>query len=264
MLNINEFKSTVYKHDLQRPNLFLVQFGRPEIFVTDPLYFDLYCLTGNGRLVQHFCKNVSVPSFSLNMSDNKRFGIGPNVRMPVGGTYGDVSMTFMSDSELILRNFYNAWMGAIYRMSNDKLVPGEADFHQLRYKKSYQTDIAITLLKGKKEQYSSPSILGIGAKDLAQGAISVISSATQTPFIGSLFSSAFIQESNLEQSGSIVLIDAFPTSMSEISLSSEASSQISEFTVAFTYRDWYFKGPDPEKNNTEEVSSPPWWKKIFK
>jgi len=264
MLNINEFKSTVYKRDLQRPNLFLVRIGRPEIFVTDPLYRDLYCLTDDMRMIQHFCKNVSMPSFSLNMSDNKRFGIGPNVRMPVGGTYGDVSMTFMSDSELVLRNFYNAWMGAIYRMSNDKLVPGEADFHQLRYKKSYQSDITITLLKGKKEQYSSPKILGIGAKDLAQGAISVISSATQTPFIGSLFSSAFIEESNLEESGSVVLIDAFPTSMSEISLSSEASNQISEFTVAFTYRDWYSTAPASEENNTEEVSDPPWWKKIFK
>lgn len=258
MLNINEFKASVNKHDLQRPNLYLVEFGRPKVFADGSVlqnYFDLYCSTDNGRLLTHFCKNASMPSFSLNLSDNKRFGIGPNIRMPVGGTYGDVSMTFISDSEQILRMFYQYWIGAIYSFSHDRFVPGQDRFHQLRYKSSYQTDINIVLLKGKKEQYASKKFLGMGVKDLAQGAISVISAATQTPFIGSLFSSAFIKESNLEESSRVVLIDAYPTSMSEINLSSEASNVIAEFTVNFSYRDWYTTAPKKDQEASASAAT---------
>lgn len=253
MLNINEFKASVNKHDLQRPNLYVVNFGVPIVFNTNTLegYHDVFCSVDQMKLVQHFCKNVSMPSFSLNLSDNKRFGIGPNIKMPTGGTYGDVSMTFLSDSELRLRNFYQSWINAIYGMSHEKFVPGQDRFHQLRYKSSYQADISIVLLKGKKEQYSSTKILGIGAKDLAQGAISVISAATQTPFIGSLFSSAFIEESNLEVAAQVTLINAYPTSVSEIALSSEASNVVSEFTVTFSYRDWYFGAPKSAKNTND-------------
>ena len=255
MLNINQFKSSVNKHDLQRPNLFVVEFGVPRVFNTNTLegYNDVLCSVDNMRLVQHFCKNVSMPSFSLNLSDNRRFGIGPNIKMPVGGTYGDVSMTFLSDSELVLRNFYQAWMGSIYGMSHDQNVPGQGRFHQLRYKKSYQSDISIVVLKGKKEQYNSSKILGIGVRDLAQGAISAISAATQTPFIGSLFSSAFIKQSYLEEAAAVTLVDAYPTSISEINLSSESSNVVSEFTVTFSYRDWYFKTP-PSADNLND-----WW-----
>ena len=51
MLNINDFKSAVHKYDLERPNLFAVEFAIPSI-----MQFDSTLLVENGKLITLFCK----------------------------------------------------------------------------------------------------------------------------------------------------------------------------------------------------------------
>ena len=55
MLNINEFKSAVHKYDLERPNLFAVEFSYPDA-VRNVRGVNIIESVENGKLVTLFCK----------------------------------------------------------------------------------------------------------------------------------------------------------------------------------------------------------------
>jgi hypothetical protein len=230
MLNIKEFKSSVQKYDLERPNLFAVEFTYPNI-LKDVDGINLVESVENGKLVTLFCKNANLPGLNLAIVDNIRYGIGPNVRMPVRGALNDISLTFLSDAGGRLYTFFQQWLGVIYpQWGKDTLrfVPGVQDTYVLSFKKNYQTQAKIIMYNGEAGK--------TGGSGLLQTVASVASAAAGVPFIGSLLGGRLGPQHNLVKTRTYTVDRMYPTSISDISLSSSSSDSVSEFTVTFTYR----------------------------
>lgn len=230
MLNINEFKTSVHKYDLERPNLFAVEFAYPSALKNiDGI--NIVEAVENGKLVTLFCKNANLPGMNLAVVDNLRYGIGPNVRMPVRGALNDISLTFLSDASGRLYTFFQQWIGLIYpQWGNNTLryVPGEQDTYILDFKKNYQTQARIIMYNGEPGK--------TGGSGLLQTIASVASAAAGVPFIGSLLGSRVGPQHNLVKTRTYTVDRLYPTSISDIALSSSSTDSVSEFTVTFTYR----------------------------
>lgn len=238
MLDIKKFKSAIHKHDVYRPNLFVVEVGVPKCFSNSlyPGMKDLYCRTDNMRLLSLFCKAVNTPGISLSLADNRRFGIGPNIKMPIGTNYTDVTMTFINDGESILKDFFDMWIYCVNAYASDKGVAGEDYLHQFRYRDVYQTDASIITLKGDPNQFGS--VLG----DLAQGALSVAAAVGGVPFVSSLLGGGLFTPSKmLKEIRRTKLIGMYPTSVSDVTHSYDSTNIYSEFSVNFTYASMYFE-----------------------
>ncbi len=230
MLNIKEFKSSVQKYDLERPNLFAVEFAYPAA-LKDMDGVNIVSTVDNGKLVTLFCKNANLPGVNLAVVDNYRYGLGPNVKMPVRGALNDISLTFLSDAGGRLYTFFQMWLGYIYpQWGKETLRPfsvQDNDRYILSYKKNYHTEAKIIMYNGEPGKTSG---------GILQTIASVASAAAGVPFIGSLLGSRAGPEHNLVKTRTYTIDKMYPTSISDISLSSSSTDSVSEFTVTFTYR----------------------------
>ena len=235
MLNIKEFKSSVQKYDLERPNLFAVEFAYPAALKgMDGV--NIVESVENGKLVTLFCKNANLPGVTLAVVDNYRYGLGPNVKMPVRGALNDISLTFLSDAGGRLYTFFQMWLGYIYpQWGKTTLKPFSVQFNVnddnpyiLSYKKNYHTEAKIIMYNGE------PGVTG--GSGLLQTVASVASAAAGVPFIGSLLGGRLGPQHNLVKTRTYTIDKMYPTSVSDISLSSSSTDSVSEFTVTFTYR----------------------------
>ena len=235
MLNINEFKSAVHKYDLERPNLFAVEFSYPDA-LRNVQGVNTVQSVENGKLVTLFCKGANLPGINLALADNLRYGIGPNVRMPVRGSLNDVSLTFLNDAGGRLHTFFQTWIGVIYPQSGREAFdgrPGERNTYLLNYKTNYETGMKIIMYGSESGKTGGSSIL--------QTIASVASAAAGVPFLGSLLGSRAGPQHNLKKRRTYVFKKMYPTNVSDISLSSSAGDSVTEFTVGFTYQTFYIE-----------------------
>jgi hypothetical protein len=230
MLDINQFKTAVQKYDLERPNLFKVEFGMPK-FYSDTDFKNIVDLVDNGRHISLLCRTATMPGRSLALADTKRYGIGPSIRMPTGGNIEEFSLTFLNDADSRTWLFFHKWMEYIYPMgptqNNQGVVPGQLTSHQLKFKDRYQADITLTTYGGEKGKYSGSGIVS--------ALISAVSSAAGVPFIGSLLNSRSMKQFKLKEKRKVTFYKAFPTSLSSLNYSADQSDSFSEFTVGFTF-----------------------------
>lgn len=230
MLNINAFKSAVQKYDLERPNLFKVEFSPPE-FYKEAEYKDTISLVDGGRHISLLCRSASMPGRSLALSDTKRYGIGPNIRMPIGGSFEEFTLTFMNDADSRTWLFFHRWLDYIYPMGTkaNKLdvVPGQLTNHQLKFKKRYQTTMDLITYHGERGKFSGSGLIS--------ALVSVASAAAGVPFVGSLLNSRGVQQFNLKEKRRVTFYKVFPTSLSSINYSADQADSFSEFTVGFTF-----------------------------
>lgn len=228
-LNINEFKSAVHKYDLERPNLFEVTFTIPNCLRSRPngrLYINK---TENSKLVSLFCKSANLPGLNIQTAETIRYGIGPSIRMPVRGSLNDISLTFMNDSNSYVYGFFYTWIYTMYPQTQfPRSTPGEDQTYQHIFKKDYQTDMEIAVYHGKPGQFKGGGLL--------QTAASVISAAAGVPFLGSLIGSKTLPDVPLVKTKKYAIQKLYPTNISDIGLSTNATDSISEFTVNFTYQ----------------------------
>ena len=230
MLKINEFKSTVHKLDLERPNLFAVEFTLPLILQNNELGKRVYGTLDNGKTLTLFCKAVNLPGMNISTADTVRYGIGPVFKMPVRGNLNDISLTFLNDAGGRVQTFFMIWMNLITPIigGDGKTVPGDKRVGQLAFKKDYQTDMKITTYRGESGKF--------GGGGLLQTIASVASAAAGVPFLGSLLGSRALPEFNLQKSRVYSVFNSYPLNMSDISFSYDSSNAITEFTVGFTYQ----------------------------
>ena len=230
MIKINEFKSTVHKLDLERPNLFAVEFTLPPILQTSELGQRVYGTLDNGKTLTLFCKSVNLPGMNISTADTVRYGIGPVFKMPVRGNLNDISLTFLNDAGGRVQTFFMLWMNRIAPTigGDGKTVPGDKRVGQLAFKKDYQADMKITTYRGEAGKFGGGGFL--------QSIVSVASAAAGVPFLGSLLGSRSLPQFNLEKSRVYSIFNSYPLNMSDISFSSETSNAITEFTVGFTYQ----------------------------
>ena len=230
MIKINEFKSTVHKLDLERPNLFAVEFTLPPVLQNNELGKRLFSTLDNGKTLTLFCKAVNLPGINVSTADTVRYGIGPVFKMPVRGNVNDISFTFLNDAGGRVQTFFMYWMNQITSVwgGNGTTVPGDKRVGQLAFKRDYQTDIKIITYRGQAGKF--------GGGGLLQTVASVASAAAGVPFLGSLLGSRALPEFDLQKARVYNVYNSYPLNMSDISFSSETSNAITEFTVGFTYQ----------------------------
>lgn len=230
MLDINQFKTAVQKYDLERPNLFKVDFGLPK-FYSDTDFKDIVTNVDGGRHVSLLCRTATMPGRSLALADTKRYGIGPNIRMPTGGNIEEFSLTFLNDADNRTWLFFHKWIEYIYPMGPKQkgieAVPGQLASHQLKFKERYQADLKLTTYGGEKGKYSGSGIVS--------ALVSAVTSAAGVPFIGSLLNSRSMQQFKLKEKRVVYFHRAFPTSISSINYSADTSDAFTDFTVGFTF-----------------------------
>lgn len=234
MIDINQFKSAVHKHDLERPNLYAVKIGLPR---TAPGgeggLLEAFDESEKGRILTLFCKSATLPGIALGTVDTKRYSVGPTHKMPIGVGFSDVSMTFLCDASGVTYNVFYQWLNTIMPFSDGTQAPGNGRSFQLEFKKNYESDITIEMYRGVQGKFK-----GAG---LVQMAASVISAAAGVPFVGALLGGRNLPQHALEKSREVTMYKAYPTSISDMSVSSTDSDQIAEFTVGFTFYNWSMK-----------------------
>lgn len=234
MIDINQFKSAVHKHDLERPNLYAVKIGLPRTAPGgDGGLLQAFDESEKGRILTLFCKSTTLPGVAIGTADAKRYSVGPTHKMPAGIGFTDISMTFLCDASGITYNVFYQWLNTIIPFSDGTQAPGNGRNFQLEFKKNYESDITIEMYRGAQGKFA-----GAG---MVQMAASVISAATGTPFIGALLGGRALPQYTLEKSREVTMYKAYPTSISEMTVSSVDSDQIAEFTVGFTFYNWSMK-----------------------
>jgi len=237
MINIKEFKSAIHKYDLERPNLYAVVIPLPGSASSPaPIktnYAQAYAQTENGRLLTMFCRSTNLPGVNLGTVDAKRYSVGPTHKIPVGAAFSDVTMTFLSDASGITYNMFYNWINTIIPFSDGKNAPGVGRNFQLEFKENYQTDIGIKVYRGAPGKFAGSGLM--------QTAASVISAAAGVPFIGSLLGGISAPQYPLVLAKEVKLFKAYPTSISDLSLSYGSGDSVQEFTVSFTFYNWELK-----------------------
>ena len=159
----------------------------------------------DGRTLNVLCKDVTLPGKQI-MTLDRTIGLYQE-KVANGFAVEDVTMTFYLPNDYSVKKYFDTWRSRIlYKEPKGHLSVG--------YKKDYVEDIVIRQLK----------------KPVARFGKNI-----------SFFNSNFEINVDVDVLGksiySVKLIEAFPTSLSSIQLSSE-QDQLVEFTVQFSYTDW--------------------------
>ena len=151
----------------------------------------------DGRTLNVLCKEVSLPGKQILTLDHA-MGLYQE-KVANGFAAEDVSMTFYVPNDYAPKKYFDEWRSKIVKEGNNAVVG---------YKKDYVKDIVIRQLKKPVARFG----FDLGPLDF-----------------------------NLDVLGksiySVKLIEAFPTSLSAIQLSSD-QDQIVEFNVQFSYTNW--------------------------
>ena len=116
--SISKFSETISSMGVSRPHLFFVEITSPR--------------TGNtNRMVSLLCESASLPGFNI-MSSAQSFK-GYQYEVPYGIAYPDVSMNFLVDSNLLVKEFFDNWLMYIFD-----------DNYNIKYDDSFRVDVIIT------------------------------------------------------------------------------------------------------------------------
>lgn len=251
MININEFKSEITSRDVERPNLYAVTVGIPPAasYSSGDVNNDLVAAFGDagdaGKLLTLFCESATLPGVGFTMDTVRRHGLGPSQKMPMAHGFNDVNFTFIADAGGVVYNVFYEWINEIMPFKNPGAPnAGVRDF-VLSYKNNYQTDLSIDTYRGAPGKTK-----GLG---LVQTALSVVSAAAGTPFIGSLagsLSGRFAPQFSLEKIRTIKMYKAFPYAISDMGVSSSPGDSYSRFTVSFTYYTWSMEKGEMAKSSS--------------
>jgi len=152
----------------------------------------------DGRTMNVLCKEVTLPGRQILTLDRPIAMVQEKVAN--GFATEDVSMTFYVTNDYAPKKYFDKW--------NSKIIVRENGHLHVGYRENYSKDIIIRQLKKPVARFG----FDLGPLDF-----------------------------NLDVLGksiySIKLINAFPTSISSIPLSSD-QDQIVEFSVQFSYTDW--------------------------
>lgn len=153
----------------------------------------------DGRTLNILCKDVTLPGKQI-MTLDRTIGLYQE-KVANGFAVEDVTMTFYMPNDYSIKKYFDTWRSKIlYKEPNGSLVVG--------YKKDYVEDIVIRQLKKP-----------VARKGFDIGIVNVDFDVLRKSIY------------------SVKLIEAFPTSLSSIQLSSE-QDQLVEFTIQFSYTDW--------------------------
>ena len=107
------------------------------------------------NLLLILCKEISFPSKVMSLANAKGTNLGEDdKRYPYASTSNELEATFIVDADLLIIDFFNTWMEAIYRPTNN----GKRPLRRFAYPEDYYaTGIIKKFEKGniKNNDYTS-------------------------------------------------------------------------------------------------------------
>ena len=123
--NISNFLSEIQKTGVLHTNKFMVDI-----------------LSGNSDLVKSInlrAENVNIPGVNLDITQVKRYGIGPFQKIATGIIFPDVSISFIDDSVNTVWKYLYQWFNGIFQYTGNSNKP----LYTFSYKDNYVADILI-------------------------------------------------------------------------------------------------------------------------
>lgn len=153
MFSIKDFRSSINKGGILRPNKYIVEFSVPEYL--KPRYS-----SGNLSLMSLRCESVNIPGFSFASKDGPpAFGYGPVEKHPYVPGFDGITLTFLLDSKNKIYKFFYDWTMSIVNYdgrggTNMRNSSGSTSWkpYEVGYKSKYQTDLSIHIYDGNKNE----------------------------------------------------------------------------------------------------------------
>jgi len=188
----------------------------------------------NTKDLNLLCKGLQLPARQLNVTARQ---IGLTTANIVNGFASqDITMTFRMLNNPYVKDYFDTWQNQIV----------DHNSYEVGYYRDYAKDITISLLR---KSFG----LGFLNRQLFEVKSSIPSEIrNRLPSLGPLNLASGKLDFNKLTADAIVyectLIDAYPTSITAIELSDDATDQVLEITVSFTYKDWKAESFSPPNN----------------
>jgi hypothetical protein len=205
--DITKFKTQISNRGTIQTNKFIVEMIPPAITGGS-----LEARVDESLKLSFRIESIKLPGIVLQTENNYRYGIGPTQKFPTNVLFTDTTISIIEDRNMGYWTLFNNWISNIYNFtgkSHGRSIPN----YQLQYKKNYVTDIAIS-------PFNNEGTTGI----------------TRQP---DLPKSGSVPETALRGS-SIILRDAYPTSINDVGLNWDQNNNLFKTIVNFTFKDWYF------------------------
>lgn len=165
--------------------------------------------TDVAREMNLWCDGGSIPEVFLNTINVRRFGYGPTNKQPTHPVFKDLPLTFLVDANANTWRFFHEWMSLVTNFNTENgVIQQNGNISGIRYP-AYET--------GYFEDFATNVAI-----------------------------SAFSDDGSERMR--IILNQAWPIGLSEITLGWGDKSNIARFTVLFNMIDWY--------DNTDPAFSP--------
>lgn len=193
-------------------------------FARSNLYRVLFTPENAARELNLLCTNVQLPGRQI-LTNERLIGM-TNKRISYGFAVPEVTMTFLALNDYFTRGFFEEWQSRVVN-TND---------YEVGYYKDYVQDIQIQQLKSG----------GNVANLLVSG---------NFPKIFKVLDALTEMNAEEEVVYAATLVEAFPTTLTEINFSNEQDEVVS-FSVSFSFKDWtsQYTGYKNETNNSFENS----------
>lgn len=199
--NIRDFTTNIDKKGgLMRNNKFLVRIPYPLGFDTSSV------LKNNSRMIELFCDSTSLPGVTINTTEVRRHGYGPVEKFGFAPLFNNLQMTFISDKQGAMHNFFYNWTKIITNYdvrygdfnSFNLQIPSTEDqrAYEISYKSTYISDVEIVVF-----------------------------------------------DENGAETMKVVLRNAYPTAVGDIQMNWNDTNDFVRIPVSFTFTDFHIEYP---------------------
>lgn len=189
------------------------------------------------------CKATALPGRQI-LTIDRQIGM-VNTKVAYGFAVENVALTFQCTNSYLIRRYFQDWQQlAISNRDGLRYHSGYFD--------DYTQDVRIAQIR-KPESFAIRNFdLGfdLGLDPVVRDALPTIGGVDLGDLSEGRFDIAIVSEENIVHE--CLLRKAFPVSMTETSLTNEAD-QISEFTVALAYKNWFDVSPGQDNTLSDEI-----------
>ena len=202
--NLAEFTSSLSAHGVIQTNKFevLIHDTRANRFPFSLINSNIIT-ADNQRMVFELLKDriesVKLPGLVIDTFGSKRYGIGPTLSVGTNVSFEPLSITILSDRNMILHKFFIAWFNYIFDGMSNRGSSTPTFLNN--YKENYSADITVKIFNNS---------------GVATSGSTIISGPSSTHRI----------------------IEAFPVSITEPMLSWGSNNNLYKFDVSFLYTNW--------------------------
>ena len=215
--NIQNFASEIKRNGTLQTNRFEVRISRPRAFLRGgPIEENNQFLWNTIRLR---AEQINLPGFDAATYDNRRYGVGPTFKVATGVQAKETTMSFIETGKNDIFKLFYDWTNLIvdyesYRNSSNISVP-------TIFATGYKEDIIAETIEIRV--YNNTGV-GSGPNIPTPGGLSLpVANTVQQPL----------------PIARVYLVDAFPISVADTSLSWNDNNTLLKVNVTFAFSSWY-------------------------